>query len=156
MRRRRRSCSQTADLLAWRPVHPVRSYEAASVRAASLAAQISKAIGQSLKSCGKPREAVAADMSTYLGEAVSTAVLDKYASESAEAHIVNVVRFVGLIHATRDRRLLQLIAEHFDWAVVEKRHLAAIELASLLERKGDLEREIAVRRHELQSTGALR
>lgn len=154
--RRRRSCSNTPDLLSWQPPQPVRAFDAVTVRAASLAAQISKAIGLSLKSCGKTRDAVAAEMSSYLGELVSTTVLDKYASESAEAHIINVVRFISLIHATRDRRLLQLIADHFDWAVVEKRHLAAIDLAALLERKGDIDREIAARRAELQSTGALR
>lgn len=158
MRHRRRppSCSQTADLLAWQPVKPVRAFEPVAVRAASLGAQISKAIGLALKGCGKDRAAVAAEMSDYLGEAVSPAVLDKYSSESAESHIVNVVRFIGLIHATRDRRLLQLIADHFGWAVVEQKHLAAIELASLLEQKGELDKAIAARRQELQATGALR
>ena len=153
-RRRARSAPQP-DLFSWSPPQVVSAYAPERVRAASLAASLSKAIGQSLKECGKPRDQVARDMSAYLGEAVSTDVLDKYASEAAESHIINAVRFIGLIAATRDRRLLELIAAQFDWAVIERKYLPAIDYASILEQRAELDRAADHMRRTLKTSGVL-
>lgn len=143
------------DLLGWEPSQPVTAYEPHTVRAASLAASISKAVSQSLKQCGRSREQVAERMSAYLSEQVSKPMLDAYASEARGEHIINVVRFVALIEATGDRRLLNLIAELFGWAVIEQRYLPAIELAERMEKRAEMDREIDAARRQLKRGGVL-
>ncbi|GLK85723.1 DNA transposition protein [Ancylobacter defluvii] len=151
----RRRHPDQLDLLGWEPSEPVRAFEAHTVRAASLAASISKAVSQSLKQCALSREKVAARMSEYLDEAVSKPMLDAYASEARGEHIINVVRFIALIEATGDRRLLEFIASQFDWAVIERRYLPAIELAERLEKRAEMDREIEANRRQLKRGGVL-
>lgn len=151
---RRRPASHP-DLFEWQPPKVVKAFAPEKVRAASLAASLSKAVSASLKECGKSRGQVAAEMARYLGEGVSEDMLDKYASEAAESHIINVVRFIGLIAATKDRRLLELIASAFDWAVIERKYLPAIEYAGLLERKAEIDRATDALRRSLKSDGVL-
>jgi hypothetical protein len=79
-------------------------------------------------------------MSEYLGEPVSPAMLDAYASPARDSHRIGAARLIALVHATGDRRLLQLLAEPFGWAVVEARHLALIEAALLREQEDELRR----------------
>jgi len=152
---RRRSSPAQDDLFAWQPPKVVAAYAPEKVRAASLAASLSKAVSASLKECGKDREQVAREMAAYLGEAVSADMLDKYASEAAESHIINVVRFIGLVATTRDRRLLELIAAQFDWAVIERKYLPAIDYATLLEQRAEIDRAADSMRRTLKSTGVL-
>lgn len=124
-----------------------RAFDAARVRAASLRATISKAVSLALKECGKTREAIAKEIDDYLGEECSKAMIDAYASEAREDHVINVVRFIGLIHATRDMRLLNMIAEMFGWVVIPKRYLSAVEEAMWADRQEQATRErLAARR----------
>jgi hypothetical protein len=154
MSRRRSRCNTTDDLLSWVAPQPVKAFAPERVRAASLGATLSRGVSEALK--GRSRDQVAQAMSDYLGEVISTNMLDKYASEAAAEHVVNVVRFMALIYATKDRRLLQLIAEPFGWSVVEQRHLDAIELAAALEERERLNGEIDAARKRLKSNGGLR
>ena len=154
--RKRRRCSKTDDLLTWSPPQPVASFPPERVRAASLAATIARGVSEALKRSGRNRDQVAKEMGEYLGEGVSLNMLDKYASEAAEEHVINVVRFMALVHATRSRELIQMLAEPFGWAVVEKRHLDAIELASALEERERLNRNIDDARQRLKRSGGLR
>jgi hypothetical protein len=128
------------DLLAdWTPSDPVERFDPVAVRAASVAGRISKAVSASLK--GKNREAVANVMSEYLRETVSKAMLDSYASEAREDHPIPLTRLMALLHATRDRRLLQVFADEFGWAVIEERHVHLITLAEVTERQAELGRQ---------------
>lgn len=156
MSRRRSRCHDTGDLLAWTAPQPVKAFARERVRAASLGATIARGVSEALKGAGRSREQIAEEMSAYLGETVSTHVLDKYASEAAAEHVINIVRFIALVHATRDRRLLQLIAEPFGWAVVEQRHLDAIELAAALEERAELDRAIEAARRRLKAGGGIK
>lgn len=153
---RRRRCPETDDLLAWEPPQPVKAFARDRVRAASLAATIARGVSEALKSSDKSRDDVAKAMGEYLGETVSTNMLDKYASEAAEDHVINVVRFLGLVHATQSRELLQMLAEPFGWAVVEERHLDAIQLAAALEEREQLNRNIEAARQRLKHNGGLK
>lgn len=156
MTRRRRPLSAEQGDLFSRPLPQViEAFAPEKVRGASLSASLSKAVAAAMKECGKPRDQIARDMSGYLGEAVSPDVLDKYASEAAESHIINVVRFIGLIFATRDRRLLELIASHFDWAVIERKYLPAIGYAALLEQRAEIDRAADAMRRTLKTNGVL-
>lgn len=128
-----------ADLFSWEPPRVVAAYEPDRVRAASLAASLAKGVSAAMRDCAAPRADIARKISAYLGEAVSPDMLDKYASEAADAYIINVVRFVGLIAVTGDRRLLELIAEPFGWAVIERKYLPAIEYAALLAKRKEIQ-----------------
>jgi hypothetical protein len=156
MSRRRSRCSTTDDLLSWVAPQPVKAFAPERVRAASLGSTIARGVSEALKGSGRSRDQVAQEMSDYLGETISTNMLDKYASEAAAEHVVNIVRFIALVHATRDRRLLQLIAEPFGWAVIEQRHLDAIELASALEQRAELDRHIDAARRRMNTNGGLK
>jgi hypothetical protein len=130
---------RTLDLLSWEPPAPVAAFPEEKVRAADLRAMIAKAVSLSLKDCGKSRAEIASEMSAYLGEATSEHMLNAYASEAREEHVISIVRFIGLAHATGDaQRLLQLLADRFDLAVIPARYLAAIDDAVIADKIDEL------------------
>jgi len=126
----RRRDDRALDLLAWQPPAPPR-FAPEAVRAASLRAMLCKAVAVALKDCGKGRDQVATEMAEFLGEAVSKAMLDAYASEAREDHSISVVRLLALIHVTGDLRLLNLLAEQLGQVTIPARYLPAIEDAML-------------------------
>lgn len=132
--------AEQLSLLGWTPPQAELRFAEHAVRAATLDARIARAIAVALAECGKPRAAVARAMAAYLGEPVSPAMLDAYASVARDRHRISVSRFLALLHATGDRRLLQLLAAPFGWAVIEDRHLALIEAALLREQEDELRR----------------
>lgn len=136
---RQRHDSRTLDLLGWQPPAPVKRFAEEKVRAASLRGAIAKAVGVALKECGKDRDTVATEMAAYLGEDVSRNMLDAYASEAREEHVISLVRFIGLVHATGDHRLLQVLAELFGLAVIPQRYLPAIEAEILADKIEELQ-----------------
>ncbi len=138
--------SRTYDLLAWEPPQPAQAFAPEKVRAASLRAMVCKGVGAALKECGKDRERVAADIGAYLGEECSKAMLDAYASEAREDHVINVVRFMALVAATNDIRLLQMLADQMGWAVVPKKYLPAIEESIIADKIEELQTRRAMAR----------
>ena len=149
---------QQPDLLAWAPPALVERFEPHRVRAATLGGRVKRAIAETLRQAAEgeqDRDAVAEAMNAFLGEEVPKSALDAWASEAREDYLPNIVRFVALLHATQDMRLLQTIAEVCGWAVVERKYLPMIELASIREHEDAVKR----RRQELQAlarhTGAL-
>lgn len=127
----RRRDDKTLSLFDWvPPAAPAVRYDAPEeVRAASLAATFIRGMAKAEEQSGKSREDIAAAMSGYLQQPVSKAILDQYMSEGREDYVINVVRFLAFMDATRDFRLLSLLAEPFGLAVIEKRYLAAVEEA---------------------------
>lgn len=151
----RRPCVNTANLFEWHPPEPVVTFEPARIRAASLANEISRAISVALSECEIGREEIAQKMSDFLGQPVSLNMLDKYASEAAEEHIINLVRFYALVEATRDIRLVQNIAEKLDCIVVPKAYRIVIELAREEERERLRQKRIRGLRHAAKAEGVL-
>lgn len=130
--------ADTMDLLGWQPPAAPAAFAPEVVRAATLRATLAKGVGAALKDAEKGREAIAQEMADYLGETVPKGMLDRYAAESSEEHVISLVRFVALIHATRDYRLLQLLAEPFGLAVIDARYLPAIEQAVIDDKIAEL------------------
>lgn len=128
------------DLLDWQPPETVVAFEPAHVRAATVAASIARAVAATLRDSPLRREEVAARMTAYLGERVPKNMLDAYASEARQDHPIPVTRLIALMHATGDRRLLQMLAEPLGWAVIERRHLPMIEVAAIREHEDELRR----------------
>lgn len=130
---------QQLDLLNdWTPPEATVAFDESRVRAADLKARISLAVAAAMKDCPHDRKRIAKEMSLYLGEDVSMNMLNAYASQARDAHRIPLERFVALIHVTRDRRLLELVAEMFRWTVIDVRHLPLIELAALRERQREI------------------
>lgn len=128
------------DLLDWEPPQTVARFPEEQVRAATWAGRVSRAVAAALVDSADDRETIAARMSSFLGERVSPAMLDAYASQAREGHRISVPRFAALLHATGDRRLLELLAEPMGWAVIERRHLPLIEVAAIREHEDELRR----------------
>ncbi len=147
--------TQQADLLEWTPPEPVVRFEPRVVQAATLASKIAKAIGQSLRDHPQTRPQVAAEMSRFLGREVRASSLDTYASEAKADHVINVVLFMALLHATGDRRLLEMLAADMGWAVIERRWLRLIDLAALQEKEAELRSQSSALRRLARAEGTL-
>jgi hypothetical protein len=146
------------DLLDWQPPAPVARFDEPDVRASSIAGRISRAVATTLRDSadgGTTRADIAQRMSAWLEQDVSENMLNAYASQAREDHVISLVRFVALIEVTRDRRLLEMLAERFGWTVIDKKFLPLIDLASIRAREDALrlEREAIVR--ECRRGGAL-
>ena len=128
------------NLLEWEAPQPVAAFDPLLVRGATLGAQLARAVSVSLSECGMSRKDVAERMSAFLGEKVSEAMLNAYASGARADHNISLQRFVALMHVTRDRRLLEHLAGMLGWAVIERRMLPMIELAALHEGEARLKR----------------
>jgi len=123
------------DLFDWQPPAVTAArFEDQVTAAASLRGKLCRAMAAALKECGKSRDEVAQEMSAYLGERISKAGLDALVSEAKGDHPVSVERFVALIQATGDYRLLTLIGDLFEIALVHRRYLPAIEDAMLADK----------------------
>jgi len=145
------------DLLAWTAPEPVRRFEAHRVRAASFREQVARAISAVLKdadAAGRSRESIAVAMSEFLGERVSLNMLNAYASQARDEHSVSVTRLFALLHATRDQRLLQLLAEPMGWAVIDQKFLPLIELAAVTDQAKALGKRAKEIRREVRRGGA--
>lgn len=151
MARQPTRCTATIDLLSWEPpVVEHRFEDPAITRCATLNGQLCRAMRATLDNCreaGLDRAAVAERMTEFLGETYSVDRLNADVAEAKETHVINGVRLMAFIHATRDPRILSLIAEPLGLAVVERRWLPAID-AAILEQH---EAEIAERRKRAQA-----
>lgn len=146
-----RNAPEQLSLLDWVPPNPVVRFDPRLIRANHFTSRLSRAISVSLETCGRSREQIAAEMSAMLEKPVSINMLNAYASVQREGHQISVPRFDALVSATRDRRLLEFMAEPFGWAVIERRFLPAIELAAVSEHKKELtRRENALRRQAMR------
>lgn len=129
----------TLDLLDWQPPSVVKTFSEDKVRAVNWPAKLAKAVAVTLKECGMPRAVVAARMGEFLDETVSENMLDNYASEARQDTVISATRLIALLHVTRDMRLLQVLAEPCDWAVVDQRYVAQIRAAQMRDKARELE-----------------
>lgn len=136
-----RGDGDTLDLLAdWKPEEVAVRFDREELRAATLQAKLCRAMKLALAMCGMERAEIAAKMSEYLGKPVSKAMLDAYVSEGREDHCISVERFMALVHATGDLRLIGLLADCFGLAAVPRKFVAAIEQAMIDDKIAELTR----------------
>lgn len=143
------------DLLDWTPPAPVAAFAPEQVRGATLEARIARAVSLALQDSKLTREEIAARMSAWLGTKVTANMLNAYASVARQDHPIGLTRFLALVQATGDRRLLELLAEMFGWAVIERRHLPLIEMAAVQERLDELHRTKEALRRAARAGGGL-
>lgn len=133
--------NKTLDLFDdWQPPEVVQRFDDKRVRAANLREKIAMGVAETLKGAEADRETISEAMGAWLGEEVSKNVLDAYASQAREEHVISLPRLLALIHATGDLRILQMIAELFGHSVVDDRYLPWIEVGQLAERKDEIDR----------------
>lgn len=142
MARGRKSDKRTGDLFA-QPPRPAITVDPERVRADTVAQRASRAVAMALADCDLGRGEIAERMSDYLGESVSKAMLDAYASPARDEHRINIPRLLALMHATGDVRPLAALAETLGYAVVERRQLEALHAIELLEARADIDRQVA-------------
>lgn len=146
------------DLLAWEPPAVVAAFRTERVRAATWEGRLARAVAETLhdaQTAGLSRETVAERMSLFLGERVSVNMLNNYASISRTDHRLPLARLLGLLHATGDRRLLQMLAEECGWAVIDAKYLPLIELAAVQEAEQALAKRARRLRSQAKAGGAL-
>lgn len=139
----------------WTPPAATVAFDDSRVRAANVHAQISRMVAAALTDARTPREEIATRMTAFLGERITKHMLDAYASQARAEHTIPLHRFIALIHATGDRRLLQSLAERMGWAVIDNRHLPLIELAAVQERERELRAHADSLRRQARSRGSL-
>lgn len=154
-RRPARRAGDQLDLLAWSPPQPVVAFDPLSVRAHDLRGLIARGVSVALGESGRPREDVAREMGAWLGRPISKAMLDACASVAREDHTISLPWLVALLHATGDRRLLEMLAEPLGWAVIERRYLPLIELAAVQAQGDVLRRQAKALRRQARGRGVL-
>jgi hypothetical protein len=147
--------AEQPELFGWSPPQAALAFDERQVRGGTLAAQLSRAVSVALQDAKMSRRVIAQRMSDYLGEAVTPAMLDAYASVARDAHRISMPRFVALVHATGDRRLLELLAQPMGWAVIERRHLPLIEVAAIREQEDELRRRRDALTRKARAEGAI-
>lgn len=136
------------DLLSWDPPEVVERYEDADVRASSIRARTARAVSQTLKDCNRRRGEIADEMSRWLGEPVSKQMLDAYASEAREDHVIPFPRLIALVHVTGDARPLQMAAEMVGRSVIDDRWLPWVRVGQLADVKDNVNRELSTSRRQ--------
>lgn len=140
------------SLLDWTPPEATVRFDDVQVRAATIEARIARGISTALKESPLDRAEVASRMTEFLGQRVTKNMLDAYASAAREDHPITIARFVALLHATRDRRLLELLAEALGWAVIDRKMLPLIELAQINEKQRELQAQADALRRKAKGT----
>lgn len=93
---------------------------------------------------GRRREVVAAEMSVLLGEDVSRAMLDAYASPAREGHKVPMARFLALVSVCSRHDVLDRIMREIGAAVLVGEEVHTAQL-------GNIDRQIAALKVERQA-----
>jgi len=146
------------DLLSWSPPEVVARFADERVRAVTLAGKIARSVAEALRdaaAAGVDRAEIARRMGAFLSEEISLHMINAYASQAREDHVISLSRFLALLHATGDRRLLEMLAEPLGWAVIEQKFLPLIELAAVQERQDELRHHADALRRKARQRGSL-
>ena len=108
---------------------------------AGFEARVNRAVGSMLNSDERSREVIAAEMSVLLGEEVTRAMLDAYASPARIEHKVPFSRLIALVVVTRRHDLLDERLREAGFALLFGDEVNTARL-------GDIQRRIAALKDE--------
>lgn len=135
---------RTLDLFRdYAPTPVVARFEAEAVKAYRLQGRVAKAVARTLDDAGRSRAEVARAMSEVLGEDVSKAMLDAYASQAKEGHQISAARLAALVEVTGDARALNTLLADFGLIAVPDRYEALLRREAAREARERFEREEA-------------
>lgn len=100
----------TLDLFEdYEPRSVVARFDESVVRAGNDRGRVARAVAATLRDQTSERSAIAQEMSAYLDERVSEAMLNRYASQGAEDHSISAHRLIALAVITGDARLINAL-----------------------------------------------
>lgn len=139
----RRRDSATADLFTdYTPAPVVERFAPERVRAARAATRIARSVAEAIKQSKRSRAQVAADMSDYLGEAVTAAMLDQYTSTANEKNNIPAHRLIALVAVTGDVRPINAALADTAFVAIDARFEPLIRREMAKEARDRLDREI--------------
>lgn len=121
----------------------VERYAPERMRAATITMRVARAVAEALKTDGRSRAAIAAEMSAYLGDTVTESVLNQYASPSNDRHNIPAHRLLALLVVTGDARLINAVLEDTGLVAVSAKYELLIRRELAKEARDRLDREIA-------------
>jgi hypothetical protein len=134
----------TLDLFEdYEPRAVVARFDESLVRAANQRARVSRAIAAALRDGAFERAAVAEEMSAYLGERVSEAMLNRYASQGAEDHAIPAHRLIALAVITGDARVINAMLADTGLIAIDQKFEALIRRERAREAADRMTREAA-------------
>ncbi|MBX8800703.1 hypothetical protein HBA92_08040 [Ochrobactrum sp. MR28] len=120
----------TKDLFEYQPPKVAVRYDDGVTGRGSLDNQIARLISRALRDArddDNTRADIAASMSRYLNRSISTAMLDKWASEASDEHRIPLDAFIALVDATGAKELLGFVPGMFNLTVIENEYADLIE-----------------------------
>lgn len=120
----------TKDLFEYQPPKVAVRYDDGVTGRGSLDNKIARLISRALRDArddGNTRADIAASMSRYLNRSISTAMLDKWASEASDEHRIPLDAFIALVDATGAKELLGFVPGMFNLTVIENEYADLIE-----------------------------
>lgn len=137
---RRDSC--TIDLFAeYAPGPVVERFAPERIRAVKLGEVLARAVAETLRDHPNNRAEIAATMSEFLGERVTAAMLNQYASQANAQHNIPAHRLVALSVATGDDRLLNALCAEAGLIAIPTKYEALIRRELAKEAADKLTRE---------------
>lgn len=137
--------TQTIDWLdpsQWSPPEVEERFEPAKVRASTLPAKVSRVLSEALRGAGKSREDVAGELSDFLDEDVTTAMLDTYASEAREKNNIPAYRLMALVALLDRPEILNELLSDTRFMVIDRKFKPLIERELAIEMRENLDRFI--------------
>lgn len=122
------------------PAPVVPRFAAEEIKAWTAARRLSRAISRTLDECGQSRDEVAGAMSERLGDRVSKAMLDAYASPE-KPHAISAERLAALVVVTGDARPLNALLNEAGLIVVPDKYEALLKRERARELKERAERD---------------
>lgn len=108
---------------------PIYTVDEQPIKAATVKGKWSIAVSRALKRSMMSREEIAKQMSDYLGKPISIDVLNAYASQGRDTHVINLERLEALIVVTQDIELVAVFTGLIDHVPVHKNYAGHVEYA---------------------------
>ncbi len=140
----RRRDPHTVDLFSeFTPPPVIERFAAERVRATRASGRIARAIAEAIKQSRRSRHDIAAEMSAYLGEEISPAMLDQYSSTANERHNIPAHRLIALLAVTGDARIVNAALQDTGFVAIDARFEPLIRREMAKEARDRLDREIS-------------
>jgi chorismate mutase len=125
----------------YKPGPVVARYDEQLVRASNDRARVARAIAAALRANNGDRAAIANEVSEYLGERVSEAMLNRYASQGAEDHAIPAHRLIALAIVLGDARLINALLADTGLIAIDSKYEALIRREQARDAAARMQRE---------------
>ena len=119
----------------------VARYDEQLVRASNDRARLARAVAAALRVNNGDRAAIANEVSEYLGERVSEAMLNRYASQGAEDHAIPAHRLIALAIVLGDARLINALLTDTGLIAIDAKYEALIRREQARDAAARMQRE---------------